>query len=218
MKYKLIIDKISIFIFLSSSKSNRDEISLSESSSVSTKRSNSELSYMRSSSPSDSYTSYNSSITSKSQDSDDDSHDEYKEKEARQQEKEHASRKRESRHSSKTMQNEYSSPELTNETHYEKGRKKETAVVNTQTSNDLLENYDPSEKAIHPKEEIITYRVEIKTGDKLGASTKAKIHIVLHGENGKTKEIELKNCKNNRVPFQKGQVRKNYLDLTYLHF
>ena len=55
--------------------------------------------------------------------------------------------------------------------------------------------------------EMCRYRVRVITGNRLGASTKAQVKLVLCGDLGRTEEIELKHSKNHKVMFQKGQVR-----------
>ena len=57
--------------------------------------------------------------------------------------------------------------------------------------------------------ERTTYEVRVATGNRLGASTKADIKIVLCGDKGRTEEIFLKDSLTYKVKFQRGQVRHN---------
>ena len=51
------------------------------------------------------------------------------------------------------------------------------------------------------------YRVHVFTGNKLGASTRADIRLVMYGDKGRTQEIFLSDSRNHKIKFQKGQVR-----------
>jgi hypothetical protein len=51
------------------------------------------------------------------------------------------------------------------------------------------------------------YRIHVFTGDRLGASTKAQVHIVLCGDLGRTEEHQLYHSKNHVIMFQRAQVR-----------
>ena len=55
------------------------------------------------------------------------------------------------------------------------------------------------------------YRIHVHTGDRIGASTKAPIRIVLVGDRGRSKEIALKNSTTHKVKFQRGQVKHHHL-------
>lgn len=50
------------------------------------------------------------------------------------------------------------------------------------------------------------YQIYVRTGNRIGASTKAQVKITLYGENGRTKEIPLDKSKRHKVCFQKGKV------------
>lgn len=52
----------------------------------------------------------------------------------------------------------------------------------------------------------MTYRISVVTGNRLGASTRAEIKIVLIGQNGRSDELYLEKSRLHKVPFQKGQV------------
>jgi len=52
------------------------------------------------------------------------------------------------------------------------------------------------------------YQVYVRTGDRVGAATKADVRITLYGEKGRTKEITLGNSSRNKVKFQRGKVGK----------
>jgi hypothetical protein len=54
--------------------------------------------------------------------------------------------------------------------------------------------------------EPVTYRVNVHTGNRPGASTKADVKIVLIGQNGRTEDIYLEDSILHKIPFQKGQV------------
>lgn len=54
--------------------------------------------------------------------------------------------------------------------------------------------------------ESIKYRVVIKTGERLGSSTEAKIKIKLFGSKGKSKQLKLKESKMHKIPFRKGNT------------
>ncbi|KAJ8319012.1 hypothetical protein KUTeg_004103 [Tegillarca granosa] len=49
------------------------------------------------------------------------------------------------------------------------------------------------------------YQVYVKTGNRIGASTKADVKLILYGEKGRTKEFLLEDSKRNKVKFQKGK-------------
>lgn len=55
------------------------------------------------------------------------------------------------------------------------------------------------------------YQIYVRTGNRIGASTKAQVKITLYGENGRTKEIPLDKSKRHKVCFQKGKVSTTYL-------
>jgi hypothetical protein len=50
------------------------------------------------------------------------------------------------------------------------------------------------------------YRVYVRTGNKLGASTTADVFITLYGTKGRSAEILLGESKNHKCQFVKGQV------------
>lgn len=52
------------------------------------------------------------------------------------------------------------------------------------------------------------YIVVVKTGNVLGASTRAQIKIILCGTEGKTGAISLLKSETNKIKFQKGKVRQ----------
>lgn len=53
-------------------------------------------------------------------------------------------------------------------------------------------------------------RIHVFTGNKLGASTRAEIRLVMFGDKGRTEEIFLSNSRNHKIKFQKGQVCFNF--------
>ncbi|XP_052780620.1 uncharacterized protein LOC128217471 isoform X5 [Mya arenaria] len=76
--------------------------------------------------------------------------------------------------------------------------------VGIQTEKKLLEEYDHQEDEVKdgPWSE---YQVYVRTGDRVGAATKADVRITLYGERGRTKEICLGNSSRNKVKFQRGK-------------
>ena len=50
------------------------------------------------------------------------------------------------------------------------------------------------------------YQVYVRTGDTIGAATKADVRITLYGEKGRSKEITLGKSERNKVKFQRGKV------------
>ncbi len=50
------------------------------------------------------------------------------------------------------------------------------------------------------------YRIHVYTGNRLGASTRADIRLILYGDQGRTEEIPLTDSRNHKIKFQKGQV------------
>ena len=50
------------------------------------------------------------------------------------------------------------------------------------------------------------YRIQVYTGNRLGASTRADIRLILYGDQGRTEEIPLTDSRNHKIKFQKGQV------------
>ena len=50
------------------------------------------------------------------------------------------------------------------------------------------------------------YEVHVKTGSRLGASTKAAVKVALYGDRGKAPEVFLTESLSHKVAFQKGQV------------
>lgn len=54
--------------------------------------------------------------------------------------------------------------------------------------------------------EKVTYKVVVKTGDRLGSSSEAKISLQIFGEKGKTKLIPLEKSSTHRIPFRKSNT------------
>ncbi|GAB1602907.1 uncharacterized protein LOC115211626 [Argonauta hians] len=52
---------------------------------------------------------------------------------------------------------------------------------------------------------VTNYKIVVKTGNELGASTRAHVKIMLYGDEGRTKPIELLESKTNKIKFQKGK-------------
>ncbi len=62
----------------------------------------------------------------------------------------------------------------------------------------------------------VQYRIHVYTGNRLGASTKADIKLVLAGDKGRTEEVFLKESKTYKVKFQRGQEDIFDLDTFYV--
>lgn len=80
----------------------------------------------------------------------------------------------------------------------------QTMENGNQTDSQLLRQYN------HLDEEVTSgdraeYQIYVRTGNRIGASTKAQVKITLYGENGRTKEIPLDKSKRHKVCFQKGK-------------
>lgn len=80
----------------------------------------------------------------------------------------------------------------------------QTMENGNQTDSQLLRQYN------HLDEEVTSgdraeYQIYVRTGNRIGASTKAQVKITLYGENGRTKEILLDKSKRHKVCFQKGK-------------
>lgn len=80
----------------------------------------------------------------------------------------------------------------------------QTVENGNQTDSQLLRQYN------HLDEEVTSgdraeYQIYVRTGNRIGASTKAHVKITLYGENGRTKEIPLDKSKRHKVCFQKGK-------------
>lgn len=76
--------------------------------------------------------------------------------------------------------------------------------VGIQTEKRLLEEYD------HQEDEVkdgpwCEYQLYVRTGDRVGAATKADVRVTLYGEKGRTKEMLLGNSARNKVKFQRGK-------------
>ncbi|XP_052267073.1 uncharacterized protein LOC127868927 isoform X20 [Dreissena polymorpha] len=76
--------------------------------------------------------------------------------------------------------------------------------VGIQTERKLLEEYDHSEEEVKDGP-WCEYQVYVRTGDRVGAATKADVKITLYGEKGRTKEITLGKSSQNKVKFQRGK-------------
>ena len=68
-----------------------------------------------------------------------------------------------------------------------------------------------SDRSSEDEVKLCKYRVEIRTGDRLGAGTTADIYLSLHGDETETDEVYLTNPigKNRKYkPFKRGQVSR----------
>ena len=59
--------------------------------------------------------------------------------------------------------------------------------------------------------DMSNFRIHVHTGNKLGASTRADVKLVVYGDRGRTREIFLNDCRNHKIKFQKGQVCVSFL-------
>lgn len=50
------------------------------------------------------------------------------------------------------------------------------------------------------------YQIYVKTGENIGASTKADIKLTVYGDKGRSKEFYLDRSKRHKITFQKGKV------------
>ncbi|XP_013083774.2 uncharacterized protein LOC106068824 isoform X3 [Biomphalaria glabrata] len=97
-------------------------------------------------------------------------------------------------------------------------QKEEIKVVQSTQTVDLIS--EPAEQQKKSQEEVCVgplcqYEVYVRTGNRLGASTKASIKMIMYGEKGRTKEFVLKDSKKHKIPFQKG--REDMFALTAHH-
>lgn len=46
----------------------------------------------------------------------------------------------------------------------------------------------------------------MRTGDRVGAATKADVRVTLYGEKGRSKEVMLGKSERNKIKFQRGKV------------
>jgi hypothetical protein len=61
--------------------------------------------------------------------------------------------------------------------------------------------------------QLVKYNVVVKTGDRLGSSSEAEIHVQLYGARGKSKIVTLLNSSTHRVPFRRSNVDNFELEL-----
>lgn len=52
--------------------------------------------------------------------------------------------------------------------------------------------------------EATTYKISVRTGNTVGASTKTNIHLILYGARGRSPDLMLKDCENHKIAFQQG--------------
>lgn len=80
----------------------------------------------------------------------------------------------------------------------EKSRNQERKRKSKSSEFDNLEEVESGEQ--------ITYKIVVKTGDRLGASTEADVSIQLFGERGKSRPFPLKKSKLHKLPFRKSNT------------
>ncbi|EDO43381.1 predicted protein [Nematostella vectensis] len=88
------------------------------------------------------------------------------------------------------------------------------ATVNEPTNTATEIETQTRNRDLEPK--VITYEVYIKTGDRLGAGTKATVKITIFGEYGNSGERQLLRSKTHRSKFQRGQVDVFAIDSLFL--
>lgn len=76
--------------------------------------------------------------------------------------------------------------------------------VGIQTEKRLIEEHDPDEEEVK-QGDWGEYQIYVKTGDKIGASTKADIKLTVYGDKGRSKEFYLDKSKRHKITFQKGK-------------
>ncbi|XP_074647578.1 uncharacterized protein LOC141903366 isoform X3 [Tubulanus polymorphus] len=80
-----------------------------------------------------------------------------------------------------------------------------------QTDKQLMDQYDYMDEEI-TSGKMAKYCIYVRTGKRLGASTKADVYITLYGTKGKTTEILLASSKTHKVKFLKGQEDEFLID------
>ncbi|XP_062614958.1 uncharacterized protein LOC134276712 isoform X2 [Saccostrea cucullata] len=80
----------------------------------------------------------------------------------------------------------------------------QTMENGNQTDHQLLQQYNYLDQEVTSGERG-EYQIYVRTGNRIGASTKAEVKITLYGEKGRTKEIVLEKSKRHKVCFQKGK-------------
>lgn len=86
-----------------------------------------------------------------------------------------------------------------------------------QTGWELFVHYDQTENILRDSSiDPTEYTVKVVTGSCNGASTTASIYIALYGTRGRSPDIELKNCLNHKIPFQKGALDKFVVTTSYV--
>ncbi|XP_041363936.1 uncharacterized protein LOC121379401 isoform X2 [Gigantopelta aegis] len=76
--------------------------------------------------------------------------------------------------------------------------------IGTQTDRKVYQQYKPEEDEVRSGP-VAEYQIYVRTGNRIGASGKADVKIILYGDKGCSKEIVLKESKRNKIKFQKGK-------------
>ncbi|XP_063445520.1 uncharacterized protein LOC134725544 isoform X2 [Mytilus trossulus] len=76
--------------------------------------------------------------------------------------------------------------------------------VGVQTEKRLIEEYDQDEDEVK-QGDWGEYQIYVKTGENIGASTKADIKLTVYGDKGRSKEFYLDRSKRHKITFQKGK-------------
>ncbi|XP_048761904.2 uncharacterized protein LOC125670652 isoform X3 [Ostrea edulis] len=80
----------------------------------------------------------------------------------------------------------------------------QTMENGNQTDHQLLRQYNYLDEEVTSGERA-EYQIYVRTGNRIGASTKAEVKLTLYGERGRSKEIVLDKSKRHKVCFQKGK-------------
>lgn len=76
--------------------------------------------------------------------------------------------------------------------------------VGIQTEKRLIVEHDPDEEEVR-QGDWGEYQIYVKTGDTIGASTKADVKMTVYGDKGRSKEFYLDRSKRHKITFQKGK-------------
>ncbi|XP_029636105.1 uncharacterized protein LOC115211626 isoform X1 [Octopus sinensis] len=91
-------------------------------------------------------------------------------------------------------------------------------LIENSTQTDFTESVDQNihQQAVNNEitsGSVTNYKIVVKTGNELGASTRAQVKIVLYGDLGRTKSIDLLESKTNKIKFQKGKEDHFFVEL-----
>ena len=60
------------------------------------------------------------------------------------------------------------------------------------------------------------YKVTVRTGGSVGASTSAEVYLILYGSRGRSPNLPLLNCQNHKIPFQQNASDMFYVTCSYV--